>query len=379
MYQKLKNQNRIISNNNKNLINNLNSLRIVKITRRKAINMTGYIYKITNTINGKAYLGQTMRTIDQRWRGHKTACKKGENSKLYNAMRLYGVENFTISKVYTIVCSDHSSLDSLEISVISFYNSMKNGYNTQIGGRQTNLGLVFSEYTKKKQSLAKIGKRSGVEHHAFGKPMPEATKQKLQHTKNKNTKAFVGMNVKTGAVAYYGSSLCLSKAGFRVDRVYDVHNGIVKTHKQCIFVVAKNNCANEIHNTELLSDLYNKKRIASTKKCSNNLKAHCQNNVNKYFNRQVRQQNYIKIQERIQKGELKHPRLGKKHSEDTLVRMSLVKSSSCVLKSPDGEIVKIQSIGLFCKQNGLNYSSIYNVVNGKRKSCFGWTVVKEIK
>ena len=44
----------------------------------------GYIYKITNKINQKIYIGQTSKTLEQRWREHKYDCKKGKTYPLYS-------------------------------------------------------------------------------------------------------------------------------------------------------------------------------------------------------------------------------------------------------------------------------------------------------
>ena len=55
----------------------------------------GYIYKITNKINGKVYIGLTTTSIEQRWRGHINESKKCDRH-LYASMRKYGIENFNI-------------------------------------------------------------------------------------------------------------------------------------------------------------------------------------------------------------------------------------------------------------------------------------------
>lgn len=52
------------------------------------------IYKITNKINGKVYIGQTTDSLSRRKSGHIQAATSGSKSKLYSAMRKYGVENF---------------------------------------------------------------------------------------------------------------------------------------------------------------------------------------------------------------------------------------------------------------------------------------------
>ena len=59
-----------------------------------------FIYKITNIINNKVYIGLTTTTIQKRWSTHKRyAIGKYKNHPLYNAMNLYGINNFTIDKI----------------------------------------------------------------------------------------------------------------------------------------------------------------------------------------------------------------------------------------------------------------------------------------
>ena len=63
--------------------------------------MNGFIYKITNDINGKIYIGKTLNSLEHRFNEHKRASRKKccENRPLYSAMRKYGVENFSITLI----------------------------------------------------------------------------------------------------------------------------------------------------------------------------------------------------------------------------------------------------------------------------------------
>lgn len=57
-----------------------------------------YIYKITNTINNKLYIGKTVNTIEKRFNQHKNESKTERSKKrpLYRAINKYGIENFEI-------------------------------------------------------------------------------------------------------------------------------------------------------------------------------------------------------------------------------------------------------------------------------------------
>lgn len=116
------------------------------------------IYKITNLINDKIYIGQA-KNIERRWKEHINASKK-ENSLLYRAMRKYGLENFSFEVIEE--CSIEE-LNNLEIYYIWYYNSYiykegSKGYNMTIGGDCGNRGYKFSKESKHKLRLAHLGK-----------------------------------------------------------------------------------------------------------------------------------------------------------------------------------------------------------------------------
>lgn len=56
----------------------------------------GYIYKITNLSNQKLYIGQTKKTINERFQNHLKLAKRHVNRCLYDAMNKYGYNNFII-------------------------------------------------------------------------------------------------------------------------------------------------------------------------------------------------------------------------------------------------------------------------------------------
>lgn len=96
------------------------------------------IYKIINSINTKIYIGLTTVSLQQRWVGHQTQARIGNQKPLYRAMRKYGIENFSIE----IVCETDSyeELGKLERYYIKEYNSrVPNGYNISSGGEHNQL------------------------------------------------------------------------------------------------------------------------------------------------------------------------------------------------------------------------------------------------
>jgi group I intron endonuclease len=91
----------------------------------------GFIYKITNLIDNKCYIGQTIYTVEKRWKTH---LKKNSNCiYMKNAIAKHGIKNFKIEELEEIY--DIDALNKLEIIYILKYNSLiPNGYNIKHGG-----------------------------------------------------------------------------------------------------------------------------------------------------------------------------------------------------------------------------------------------------
>lgn len=91
-----------------------------------------YIYKITNIINNKIYIGKTEKENPfDRWYEHKSniyreSCR---DRPLYRAMTKYGIDNF----VFEIIEETNNACER-EVYWINFYNSYKEGYNATLGG-----------------------------------------------------------------------------------------------------------------------------------------------------------------------------------------------------------------------------------------------------
>ena len=102
--------------------------------------MTSGIYKITNTINNKIYIGQSIH-IEQRWKEHLS----GRGSKaLYQDFLFYGTQNFTFEILE--ICTDKTLLREREKFWVRYYNSYLDGYNGNEGGDSV---LQAVESTKK--------------------------------------------------------------------------------------------------------------------------------------------------------------------------------------------------------------------------------------
>lgn len=93
------------------------------------------IYKITNLITGKLYIGQTVQKLADRWSDHARPSRgiHQNRSAIASAIRKYGKENFKIEQID--VAGTLETLNLLEIHYIVKFNTLSpNGYNLELGG-----------------------------------------------------------------------------------------------------------------------------------------------------------------------------------------------------------------------------------------------------
>lgn len=107
--------------------------------------MKGIIYKITNKVNNKSYIGQTRQSIQFRWNQHTS---KRDNTYFHNAIQKYGKDNFEIEILEEC---DVEVLNEREIFYIAKYDTFKNGYNLTIGGDGNKRLLLDNKYDEIKE------------------------------------------------------------------------------------------------------------------------------------------------------------------------------------------------------------------------------------
>lgn len=114
----------------------------------------GKIYKIENLVNGKVYIGQTIKDAQRRIQVHIIKLNKQYhiNRHLQRAWNKYGVDNFSFTIVET--CSIES-IDDREIYWINYYKEKQGVYNIEGGG---NRRKIITEETRKK--LSEVSKRN---------------------------------------------------------------------------------------------------------------------------------------------------------------------------------------------------------------------------
>ena len=180
----------------------------------------GIIYKITNKINGKCYIGQTKRSFKERYstigegieRVYNHHKRLKDNNKIYNshllgAIKKYGFDSFEVNEELDIAYSKEE-LDNKEIYYIEKFDSFKNGYNNNIGGngnrglfgeKNSFYGKHHSEETKKRLREMNLGKHHSEEARMKmsqknclywkGKHLSEETKRKISETKKRTGSA----------------------------------------------------------------------------------------------------------------------------------------------------------------------------------------------
>ena len=130
--------------------------------------MIGFIYKITNNLNNKCYIGQTIQNVKERFYQH-CANKTGEkvlNMAIHRAILKYGKHNFKLEVIEEV---EQELLNEREIYWINYYNSYNNGYNSTIGGqsfinkpKDLDYETIIIEYNSGK-SLRSIGSKFNVD------------------------------------------------------------------------------------------------------------------------------------------------------------------------------------------------------------------------
>lgn len=164
------------------------------------------VYKYTNKINDKVYIGITTRSLEERHKDH-VQSEINTNNAFHKALKKYGVKNFDLQVIDTAETLEE--LKEKEKRWIQKCNSWvhaknSNGYNVTLGGdgvfglsgeKAYWYGKSRSDETRKKISVGRIGKYtgensywygkgylvSGANNHNYGKPLSQEVKD--EHSK----------------------------------------------------------------------------------------------------------------------------------------------------------------------------------------------------
>lgn len=149
----------------------------------------GIIYKATNSVTGKVYIGLTTKTLEQRIHEHVHRSKHPPKNRFYfqNALVKYGLDSFSWDILET--CFSIEQLKEREIYYISLYKSYDKefGYNLTIGGD----GCSGNDETRRKIGLKSKGRRHTaatkkiISEAQVGRKQSEETKEKNRQSQYK--------------------------------------------------------------------------------------------------------------------------------------------------------------------------------------------------
>ena len=129
------------------------------------------IYLVTNKINNKKYIGQTIRPLQERKQQHISSANNKSTYLLHRAIRKHGEENFTWEIVKE--CVSINELNELEVFYIKEYETFgEKGYNLTNGGHGT------SGWKHSKETKHKIGEFTKI--FFTGRKKTEEHKEKLR-------------------------------------------------------------------------------------------------------------------------------------------------------------------------------------------------------
>lgn len=130
------------------------------------------IYKITNLVNNKVYIGQSSTNLKKIiGRYH----KEKPTRPIIRALNKYGIANFSIE---VLEYTTKDKLDEKEKLYISNFNSIEKGYNLSTGG-DVNRGFKWSKESKDNLSKKTIGRYKGKNNPFYGKKHTQETINKI--------------------------------------------------------------------------------------------------------------------------------------------------------------------------------------------------------
>ncbi len=189
-----------------------------------------YFYKITNLINNKTYIGQSVNP-EGRWKNHKFSAKNNYRSQyLHRAMSKDGIENFHFEIISSSIVQDKILIDLEEENIIQQWNSrfFAEGYNVRPGG-STRGKWNHSIETRKKlsQQWKLVHSPESIKKVASankGRTMPESQRRRISQA-NKGRKFSLGYKYSKETIAKrvagfnksYGDKRCNAPGCERVD------------------------------------------------------------------------------------------------------------------------------------------------------------------
>ena len=178
------------------------------------------VYLIENKINGKKYVGQTVRSLNRRLHEHIFL----DHSVIHRAIDKYGWQNFKVSVLEE--CSTQEDLNEREIYYIKKFDCMTpNGYNVVSGGNSTS-GYKHTEAHK--QRLREIN--SGPKNPRYGYACSDKSKRASSRKNSRPVKDL------TTGIEYPSMSAAAEAVGGKIAMISACANGNIKSAYGHIFI-----------------------------------------------------------------------------------------------------------------------------------------------
>lgn len=161
--------------------------------------MAKHLIYMATSPSGKAYIGQTSRTLRKRWGSHCNMAAWDPYMAISKAIVKYGKDSFRLVVLCDNIPEGHDA-NKLEIYFINYYSTYKNGYNNTPGGAKRSnlkygnrLGQKNTEEHNAKISKAHMGKRLSFEHRkniSLGKKKEPSVSDETRLALSKAAKKF---------------------------------------------------------------------------------------------------------------------------------------------------------------------------------------------
>ena len=170
---------------------------------------TMFVYQARNNINGKCYVGKTVRTIEQRRKAHEERATHVSGIVFHSALRKYGFDAFEWKVL--MECDDEDDLNESEIACIKMLKTRApNGYNLTDGGTggdtfsgrthtlktrkligDIHRGMKHSEEAKEKIRAARLGTKWTAEQKAKASAMRSTPEARAANSKRQLGKRYI--------------------------------------------------------------------------------------------------------------------------------------------------------------------------------------------
>jgi hypothetical protein len=315
-----------------------------------------HIYKITNIITNKVYIGLDGGPTDKhtRWKTHKSIYKNYKHkSKLYSSIRKHGIENFHYEVIYE--SSDINDLYNMEYYYIKKYNAVDNGYNILIAD------LCFSKNLSKEDLISiKEKKREGS---------IKANKIRWESCIGEDRKKFIDNIMKqipkdkrSKYTKKYWDNISDEEYELRVKSINDYWDNISDEERKVRYELSKENfkkaSLKRSNKYKIISPNEIEYIVTSIPQFSkeHNLSKDALYDVSKGYKTNYKGWKVILIE----KAEIS----------------TYIKKTPITLINPKGKEIVTDNLKQFCKDNNLSYSSFLCIKKGLCKQHNGWTILK---